>query len=242
MLQKTKGIVLKNNKYSETSVIARIYTEKFGLQSYLINGVRTKKAKIKASLLQPMSLLEMVVYHRDNKNLQRVAEIKQAYIYKSLLFNITKGSLGIFLLEVIYRTIQEQEPNNKLFNFIFESFKQLDLKQDNINNFHLFFMLHLTRYLGFLPDGKYSADTPVLDLVEGIFKTDISMKRYLMDKNLSEITSKILQSNFDTWERIEINYAQRKRLLEDLIRFYNLHISNFNKLKSLAVLEKVLSN
>jgi len=81
MLHKTKGIVLNYIKYSDTSIIAKIYTEAFGLQSYIVNSVRSSKAKNKIALFQPLTLLEMVVYHKNHQGLQRISEMRTAEPY-----------------------------------------------------------------------------------------------------------------------------------------------------------------
>ena len=117
MIHQTRGIVFKTIKYSETSVISKIYTEKFGLQSYLINGVRSEKSKIKAGLLQTMSILDMQVYYRENKNLNRVKEITAAYVFQSLPFDALKRSAGLFVMDVLNKCIREQESNEDLFQF-----------------------------------------------------------------------------------------------------------------------------
>ena len=119
MLIKTRGIIFRAVKYSETSIIADIYTEEKGLRSYIISGVRSKKAKVKASVLQVMTLVDMVAYHRDNKELNRIKEIKAAYVYRSIPFDIVKGAVGLFMIELARKTIKEAEENPGLFNFLF---------------------------------------------------------------------------------------------------------------------------
>src|SRR5580658_7988678 len=120
MFHKTKGIVLHTIKYSETSIIAKIYTEKLGLVSYMIKGVRSSKKTSKASLLQPLTLLDMEVSHRENKQLQYIKEFRRDYVYRSIPFDTIKSTVAIFLLELISKSIREQEQNAEMFEFIYE--------------------------------------------------------------------------------------------------------------------------
>src|SRR5690606_29057900 len=94
MLHKTRGIVLKATNYSESSVVAQVFTEKFGLQSYMVNGARKPKAKIGTTLLQPLHLLDMVVYHRPNASLQRISEARQKPAFQTIPYDIGKREIG----------------------------------------------------------------------------------------------------------------------------------------------------
>src|SRR3990172_7140574 len=121
MIYKTRGIVLHHIKYSETSVIAKIYTELFGLQSYLINGVRSQKAKVKANLLQPLSLVDMIVYHKEKKGLQRIRDVSGNPPLSSIPYDFPKSSVALFIAEILYKSIREEEANTNMFEFIFHS-------------------------------------------------------------------------------------------------------------------------
>ncbi|RZL99900.1 MAG: DNA repair protein RecO, partial [Pedobacter sp.] len=103
MLQKTRGIVLKTTLYSESSVVAQIFTEKFGIQSYLINGVKKPRAKISMNMLQPLHLVDMVVYHKNNQGIQRVSELRPAPVFSTIPYDIIKSTVTIFLNEVLYK-------------------------------------------------------------------------------------------------------------------------------------------
>jgi len=120
MIHSTKGIVLRTVKYGDTSMIATIYTELFGIQSYIVNGVRTssKKGPGKANLLQPAAILDLVVYHNDLKNLQRIKEFRWGYLYQHLFFNVLKNSVALFMVELLQKTLKQPEANPDLFHFI----------------------------------------------------------------------------------------------------------------------------
>ncbi|MCH7535011.1 MAG: DNA repair protein RecO, partial [Bacteroidetes bacterium] len=166
MLYNTKGLVIKYIKYSETSIIATIYTEIFGMQSYFLNGVRSKKSKIKINALQPLSCLDLVVYHKENKNLNRIKELI-LHPYQSIPNNVYKTSMVFFIAEIIQKSVKEEEHNIDLFEFLESSIKLLDLQESNFSNFHLLFLIKLSRFLGFYPQGVFSEKSKYFDMQNG---------------------------------------------------------------------------
>lgn len=241
MLFTTKGIVLHHFKYSEKSVIAKVYTEKFGLQSYILNGVRSTKSKNKAVYLQPLSLVEISANHKENKGLQQVRSIQLDTVYESIPFNIGKTSIAFFLAEILYKTIKEEETNYTLFKFLYNALQVLDLKETNYANFHLIFMAQLCHFLGIPPQNKEIESKYIyFDLQEGVFLRHQPPHQSFKDSTISSLLIKVLNANFDT-PNLSFSYSDRKKVLTALLDYYNLHLSNFENLKSLAVLEEVLS-
>jgi len=239
VLYKTRGIVLHHIKYSETSVIVTVYTESFGRQAYLINGVRSKKARIKANMLQPLFLLNMEVYHKSRRELQRVKEIQNDFVFSSLPYDIRKSTLALFIAEILYKTIQEQEPNRELFNYLYHSIQLLELKDDGIPNFHLYFLLHLTKYLGFFPENNYSLQNRYFDLKKGSFVQLRPLHTMGMEENESAILGTLLDFSDNQHENLKIPYNQRMSILERIIDYYALHDTGLSNLKSLSVLKEV---
>ena len=239
MLHKTRGIVLHHIKYSESSVIVTIYTESFGRQAYLINGVRSKKAKIKANILQPLFLLNMEVYHKPKRDLQRVKEVQNEFIFSSLPYDIRKSTLAIFIAEILYKTIQEQEPNQELFNYLYHSIQMLEFKEKGISNFHLYFLVHLSKYLGFFPDNNYSDQNCYFDLKIGRFVQIRPTHTLGMNAEESKILSLLLDFSEDQHEDLKISYQIRMTILERIIDYYELHNPGISHIKSLSVLKEV---
>ena len=171
MLCTTKGIVIHHFKYAEKSVIAKIYTEKYGLQSFLMNGVRNAKSKNKAVYFQPLSLVEINFFYKEKKSLQQLKNIRLERPYVSIPFNINKSSIAFFVAEIVYKSIKEEEPNTDLFDFLYQSFQFLDLQDENYNNFHLLFLAQLCKYLGFYPqtDGIDASSNLYFALQDGCF-------------------------------------------------------------------------
>ncbi len=241
MLVKTRGIVFKSIKYSETSLICDIYTEELGLQSYIISGVRAKKAKVNASLLQAMSLLDMVVYHRENKTLNRTKELKPALLYQSIPFEVLKSSVGLFMVELARNTIHEKETNAPLFNYLFNSFVLLDALEEGIANFHLFFAVNLCGFLGFLPSGQYTAQTPYFDLQAGHFVNQKPTHYHFLTDQAAELLSILLTLEATEIHLVKAHRSTRFLLTEKLITYFQLHIQGLPPLHSHEILKEVLS-
>ncbi len=240
MLHKTSGIILHTTNYSDSSLIAKIYTEKFGLQSYMINGVRSKKSKTKATLFQPMALVELVVSNSEKTSLQRVSEINIQHPYSTLPYNIIKSSIAIFLNEILYKTLKEEHPDEDLFSYIKNSFLILDLKTENCSNFHLYFLLQLSKFLGFYPQGNFSDTTNYFDLNEGNFISHAPSHNNYLKPPIAQLLDNLLNSNFECLQELKIDIIQRKMLLQALILYYQFHISSFGELKSLGILEQII--
>lgn len=239
MIYKTRGIVLHHIKYSETSVIATIYTEQFGRQSYMINGVRGKKSKIKANILQPLYLLNMEVYHKTTRDLQRVKELQHAYIFNSLPYDLKKSTLALFIAEILYQTLREQEPNPELFNYLYHSIQMLDIKSEGLTNFHIYFLLHLTKYLGFFPNNNFSTENQYFDLSKGIFTQLKPIHSDSLNKEESEMLSRLLVFSDNQHENLKMNYPLRIGIIEKILKYYKLHHEGISSIKSFNILKEV---
>jgi len=239
MLVKTTGIVFRSVKFSETSIITDIFTEELGLRSYIISGVRSKRAKVSAGLLQVMSLVETVVYHREDKDLCRIKEIKAAYLFESIPFHIQKGAIGLFLLEIMQKTIKEREKNQPLFTFLFNTIRYLDETKNPIYNFHLAVMIKLSAYLGFFPSGNYTRQTPFFDMQEGRFTTVIPLNNYL-EEELSQLLGIFLKTSIEDAHQIKLSRQNRERLLTGLISYYRFHVEDLPEINAHKILKTVL--
>jgi DNA repair protein RecO (recombination protein O) len=242
MLHKTRGIVLKTFNYSETSLIVHVLTEKFGTQSYLLKGVRKNKTKIKMSMLQPLHLLDMVVYHKPNGGLQSIAELKNDPILSEIPYNIIKTSLAIFICELLYVTLKESNTDEDLFEFAFQSIQLLDLTQAPLANFHLFFMLRFSKFLGIYPAQAIKVSDNYFDVKNGVFVNGIPSHPVYMEKENTEFLKQLMQNNFEQAAQLQLSSEERKKFLQALIAYYQYHLEGFRGLQSHVVLEEVLSN
>ncbi|MEO5910108.1 MAG: DNA repair protein RecO [Pelobium sp.] len=241
MLHKTRGIVLKTTDYAENSVVAKIFTKKFGLQSYLINGVKKPKAKIRMNMLQPLHLLDMVVYHKPNGGIQRISDARSEPILQTIPYDIIKSSLVMFINEMIYKSLKQEHEDELFYEFIEKSIELLDHSNHGVANFHLIFLSKLTRFLGFYPDMSLASNSKFFDLKNGIFLKHQPLHLYFIEEKMLSNWIAIWQSSLDGFENIRIDGVTRKYLLQKLIDYYSLHIDDFGEVKSHAILEEVLS-
>ncbi len=236
----TKAIVLSSIKYADSSLIVKAFTESDGLKSYILQGVlASKKGKIKAAYFLPLSQLELVATHKNNATLDRISEVKTHYHYQSAHSNLVKNSLVLFLSEVLSSAIVEEEENKELFQFLSESLMWMD-QNDQVGNFHIQFLIDLSRYLGFYPDHS-TVDAPYFNLVEGAFSSYFSNESSL-NKSLSEALKLFLGTNFDNSKATKFDKNLKIELIKSIMNYYRLHLNSFKSPKSLEVLNVVFSS
>ncbi|APA64073.1 DNA repair protein RecO [Maribacter sp. 1_2014MBL_MicDiv] len=235
----TKAIIFSAIKYGDTSLIVKAFTASDGIKSYLLRGVlSSKKGKLKTAYFQPLTQLEIVANHMNKGSLETLKEAKVFYHYQSLYADMAKNAITLFLAELLGNSIREEERNEELFEFLEASLQWLDMHR-NVANFHLYFMLSLTRFLGFYPD-VYQIDKPYFDLLEGEFAEKESLNPNLKGENIYFFKS-FLGTNFDAIHTIKMNKTNRQELLKSLILYFELHLQGFRKPKSLAVLNEVFN-
>jgi DNA repair protein RecO (recombination protein O) len=241
MLHKTRGIVLKTTDYGETSVIVQVFTEKLGLQSYIINGVKKPKAKISRNMLQPLHLLDMVVYHKSVGNVQRISELKTSPVLQSIPYDVIKSSMAMFLNEVLYKSIKQQTADENMFDFVFSAIEWLDHQTQGLANFHLLFLIKLTRHLGFYPDRYQLNEADYFDLKNGVFiKYKPDSVLYLSPPHTQNF-SQLLQCSFENISTLKLSNDERRYLIAKVLEYYALHIEGFGNIHSHEILEEVLS-
>ncbi len=238
---KTEGIVLHSFKYGETSIISRIYTKELGLQSYLVAGVRKRKTTFKYNLFQPLSMLEMVVYHKENKGLQRIKEISSIKQYNNIHSDIRKTTIAIFISEVLVNCLKEEESNLNLYDFLKQSLFFLDDLKEKVADFHLLFLLQLTRYLGFYPNLGQDMAGSAFNLKEGVYQQFDKDSPYFLDRHFSDYFSMLSKMDYQDLFSFSMPSQLRKPLLEKIIDYYKLHMEGFRDIKSLVVLENVFN-
>ncbi len=236
MLISTKGIVIGSVKYSDTSLIVRIFTRELGLQSYIVKGIRSKKSKLKVALFQPLQMLDMTVYNRENKNINHIKELKPAYIYQTIPFDVIKRSVAIFITEILNRSLKENFPDKALSEWLWQTLTWYDLNNEKTTDFHIIFLIQLTKFLGFFP--KYSAPENIryFDLMEGVFGNNEPVHPHYISGENALLFYKMLKYSFDDISSISTSSGERSGLLDILTEYYRLHIENFGEVKSLGVL------
>lgn len=240
MLIKTRGIVFKAKKYSETSLIVDIFTEEKGLRSYIVSGVRTQRPTVSAGLLQPMTPVEIVAYHRDDQDLTRLKEVKPHHVFQAIPFDIRRSSVGLFMVEVARNTVHGHEAQPVLFDFLLHNFVFLDETTHPIANLHLHFMAHLTEFLGFLPGGDFGPNSPFFDLQEGVFTHEKPPHQYWLAELAAGKLYQLLMLPLEHCHEVFFERDERRSFLKNMLMYYRLHIENFQTVHSHEVLEEVL--
>ncbi|WDZ98602.1 DNA repair protein RecO [Mucilaginibacter sp. SJ] len=240
MLHKTRGIIFRATDYGESSVIVQIFTERFGLQSYIINGAKKPKAKIGRNMLQPLHLLDLVVYHKNTGSVQRISELKNAPVLLSIPYDVIKSCIAIFLNEVLYKAIKQQSPDENLFDFIFSAIEWLDHQTESVANFHLIFLTRLTRYLGFYPDRYMAGEADYFDIKNGQFTRYKPESISYLSPPHTQNFALVLQTGFEDMHLLKLSNDERRYLVQKLLEYYAMHIEGFGNIKSADVLEEVL--
>jgi DNA repair protein RecO (recombination protein O) len=244
MIQTTQGIVLRSIKYGETSLVTTLFTRIYGVQAYLVQGIRTvaKGRTSRAGLLQPATLLDVVVYHKPGKSLQRIRDFSPYYIYRQLQENIVRNSIALFSVELLFRLLPQDAPVPELFDFTVDYFRHLDeLPVQAVANFPLFFLIQCSRYLGYELQGAYDPATPYLNLAEGGFTAEPpAISPLVADEDANALAQLIRARHFDALQQISLNAAMRTRLMEWYLQFLHRHTEHMAPMRSLEVLKAIL--
>ncbi|MDT7831138.1 DNA repair protein RecO [Flavobacteriaceae bacterium S356] len=235
----TKAIVIGVIKYSDTSLIAKLYTESDGLKSYMLKGIlKSKKGKLKPAYFQPLTLLNITASHNAKGRLNTIRDTHVQYPSISIYKNVIKQSIVLFLSEILSSSIQEEEPNPRLYEFLENAIYWLD-NHDKVSNFHLLFLLNLTKFLGFYPDVSDNGKNG-FNLIEGIFTDLTNANDTISGEKLIQF-KRLLGIDFDSVENILFHKSERQLILQIIIRYFELHLDGFKKPKSLNILEAVFS-
>ena len=240
MIEKTRGIFLHAVKYSETSLIASIYTEHYGRQSFIINGVHGKNSTVRAAVFQPLYLLDLEIYYKAGREIHRIKNARITYPYSTIPFDIRKSTQVLFLAEVLYKCLREEETNTELFDYLYHSLTLLDLTEAGISNFHIWFLFKLTRFLGFSPSSEDAERCNFFDLQTARFVSHEPLHSQFTDKHLTVLFTRLFTIDSSSIKDLDYNQHERRLVLEKLLEFYHIHLGNLGEFKSLEVLKEVL--
>lgn len=239
MLVTTPAIVLSKTNYGDTSLIIRCYTFSSGIKSYIIKGAKSKnKGKKQLGLYQPLSQIEITARHRNKGGLEQIQSAKVHIPYQSIPYEMHKLSVAFFLSEILEKALREEEANPNLYNFLQSSLSWFDT-HDKVGNFHISFLLQLTKHLGFYPDLS-TAEYAFFDIENGKFVSQIQ-DPVVSDKSINMFLKSFLGTKFDNIHTILVSGEQKKQLLAILMRYYKTHLYGFSTPKSLNILYEVYS-
>jgi DNA repair protein RecO (recombination protein O) len=239
MQQAVQGIILQNIRFQDKKNILKVYTLQHGLQSYAIYVGRSKSSKIRPAHILPLTQVELIEHTRNLREVQKVSEMRVTYIYQHLFADLKKNCIATFLNELLVKSLKEQHGNDEIFSFLCNSLKELDTEENPIN-FHLFFMLELSKYLGFYPHDNYSEKNCLFDLQEGVFISEAPVHPHFSDSETSGWLHQLLRAA-EKKEDITLSNAERNELLLALLLFYRLHVPSFGEVRSLPVLKEILA-
>jgi len=242
MIRKSRGIVLHTIRYGESSLVVHCYTEQFGRQTYMVKGVRKSRRNNRSNLFQPLFILDFDVYHKASREMHLVKEVSRSVPINSIPYDITKSTQALFMAEVLYRVIREEEPNPVLAQFLINSIQYLDTLEEPMPDFHIIFMFQLSRHLGFFPRNNFGQGSHYFDLVSGQYTSFYNDPDVQLDEASSTLWHKYIDSDFQEAQQVGFNSFQRKNILDSLVRYYKNHVAGMGEIKSLEVLHDFFHN
>jgi DNA repair protein RecO (recombination protein O) len=241
MLEKTRGIILHQIKYTDSGIVAQMYTRKFGRQSFLIKGMRNRKTGKHAILFQPMFILDLELYYKQTREMQSLKEFSVYFTPYDIYSNIKKSCVAIFLGEILTSVLKEESPHEEMFDFIEESIIYFEQCKEGFANFHIAFLVGLSSFLGFEPGQRLEEENAFFDMVNGIFVPIPSVHGNYANEEISNILADFFVASYDSIDKISLSGKMRNDVLETIVKFYSLHLPGLKKIKSLDVLKEVFS-
>ncbi len=240
MIHKTRAIAIHTIRYSDNSIIAYVYSESHGRLSIMVhNAFGKRKGSGNAVFFQPLNLIDIIFYKKENQSIAKLKEVSSNLITNTIAFDPVKRVIALFLGEIIYKTVKEEVANPAMFHFLIHSIQILDVLHKGSSNFHLVFMMQLTRQLGFFPGNQRNESNPYFDLKNGVFVHSEPPHPLFIGKSNSELFDKVLQTTFENVESLHLSHIQRNAIIKDLLSFYQVHLGSVSDIKSLSVLSEV---
>lgn len=238
MLSKTRGIVLHSTKYSDTASIVTIYTEQYGRSSFMVRGLNNKRSTTKAAFFQPLTLVEIDMHHQPGKEIHTIRDIRIDIPLTSIAFDPVKNAIALFMSELLFRTIKHSTPDEQLFVFLYQSVEVLDCTHEIPANFHLVFMLRLSRFYGFEPNITDSNGS-YFDLINGEFLNSRPLHAHYLMGETADDFGKLAEIDYFNMSALTLSRTQRTQLLKALTEYFRLHVTGFHGLNSLEVLQRI---
>ena len=242
MKVKTNGIFLKSQKYTEDKLICTVFTHDFGKISFLVQGVGSVRKKAITALFQPLFLLNFEVNYKPSRDLQSIGAVSPLFIYTSIPYNIAKSTVILFLAEILFKILHDNEKNDALYLFTETSLRYFDAIESDYQNFHLQFLLQLLKYTGFYPENNFSDISTWFDMQKGRFTQEKPAHKNYIDYPHSYYFQQFLNDGFSYSSTVQVNGNTRNALLHKIVDYYFLHYGQLTEIKSLLVLQSVFHN
>ena len=233
----SKGIVLNTLKYGEKGLIVQLLTASHGRQSYMVQGLGGRSRNAKLALFQPMFALEFEGIESSKMQMHRFGEVHSGIVLQSTPFDVKKSTIALFMAEVLHRLIKESEANSMLFDFVWGSIEALDAATEGVANFHLWFLSHLCRFLGFSPGNEHEPQA-WFNIAEGVFTHEQPRPEHCMTQENALILRDMLECDVRYLSEVGLNRHQRVDFLEALIRYYGYHLDTIHSVQSIRILQE----
>jgi DNA repair protein RecO (recombination protein O) len=241
MVEKTRGIILHQIKYTDSGIVAQLYTRKFGRQSFLIRGMRNRKSGKHNILFQPMFILDLEVNYKESRDMNFLKEFSVSYSPYDIYADVRKSCVAIFLGEVLSAVLREESPHEEMFDYIEKSIIYFDRCRESCINFHIGFLAGLSSFLGFEPAKRRDNHERFFDLANGLFVSIPPVHGVYANEAVSEILAGVFKSSFDDISSLPMKGSLRNEVLDTLIKYYSLHLSGLKRINSLEVLKEVFA-
>src|SRR5574344_82121 len=241
MLIKTRGIVLRCIKYGESSLITDLFTESNGIMSFVVKLSKNKSSRYKRSIFQPLTIVSFDCDLNQRYKLQYLKEIHIENPFMSIPFSPYKITISIFLSEFLYNVLKNEQTNDILFQYLINSIKWLDGVNDNYSNFHLVFLMRMSRFLGFYPNIDDYRPNCIFDLRNASFCQSVPLHNDFLNSEESAKIEILMRMNYETMHLYTMSRNERNRCIEVILNYYRLHIPDFQEMKSLSVLTEIFT-
>lgn len=239
MLYKTQAIVLNTINYNDKYLLASLYTSEFGRVTYMVPKSKSKAGKIQKSMFAPLSILDMETDHLAKRDIQRIKEAQILYPLYSIQGNMVKTSIVFFLSEFLSRVLKETDEFQIIYNFLSQSVQVLEETEKGLANFHLVFMLKLTRFLGFYPNLEDYRENDYFDMLNGIFVSNQPLHNHYINRIDSKILSLLSRISFENMHHFVFSRQDRMNIINRMLEYYRIHLHEFQTLKSLDILHEL---
>lgn len=239
MLHKTQGIVLSTLNYNDKYILVQVYTDTLGRVTYMVSKAQSKTSRVPKVLFQPLSILELEVDHQPSRDIQRVREAQRAVVFEAIPLDMVKTSMAFFLSEFLTKTLKDTEPNKNLFEFIKYAILILENAEHSIANFHMVFMLRMSHFLGFYPNLEEYKVGSLFDMLNGEFVQSQPLHRHYVTRSESEALSRLGRISFTNMHLFQFSRQDRINILNRILEYYRIHLTDFPPLKSLDVLHEL---
>jgi len=238
-MTKSKAVVLHSLKYGDSQLIVEMLTEALGRLTFICRIPKTAKGKVKKQFFQPLTLLDLEFDYRPSAQMQHLRDVRVWQPYESLPFDAVKLSVGLFVAEFLLYATRDEQQNVPLFQYVVNSLLWLDSSQGHFANFHLVFMIHLSRFIGFYPNVEGYQPGVYFDMRSGSFCTAVPSHRYFLRAAEAEKIGLLLRMDYPTMHLFAMSRTERNRCLDLILAYYRLHIDGFPELKSPSILREL---